>query len=108
MGGVLGVDMGKVLLSDGDWTIEELRSAPDDHMGFRTKQSRFITLVKHVCFPEGELQFKDDKITVINSVHQVVVYPDDAHSCWRCTKPIPEGIQAVWKFQNWEALEYGG
>ena len=40
----------------------------------------------------------------ISHVHQVVVYADDSSHCWRCTKEIPEGMVAVWKFQNWEHL----
>ncbi len=95
----------KVLLTDGDWTIEELRHAPDynapySRPDFRTARSKYYSLLKHVCYPDGPERHR----VGISHVHQVVVYADDSSHCWRCTKEIPEGMVAVWKFQNWEHL----
>jgi hypothetical protein len=91
----------EILLTDGDWTIEALENiAPSK--GFKSHRSTYYSLVKHVCYPGGRL----DGVPA-NSVHQVVVYPDDTSFCWRCNAEIPEGMVAVWKFQNWEQLQYG-
>ncbi len=83
----------KVLLREGDWTIET-RMFTDLSL---TRSSRWATLLKHACYLKGR-----------HTVYQVLVYPDDSSCCWRCTKKIPEGMVAVWKFQNWEQLQYGG
>jgi hypothetical protein len=92
-----------ILLTIGDWTIEKLRKIADSP-GFKSHRSSYYSLVKHVCYPRGRL----DGVPA-NVVHQVVVYPDEGiEQCWRCEAPVPEGIVAVWKFQNWEQLQYGG
>ncbi len=92
----------EVLLNDGDWTIEKLRQ-PEEGQGFRSGRSKYYSLLKHVCYPEVNQSTPPG-----STVYQVVVYPDDSSHCWRCTKEIPEGMVAVWKFQNWEVLQYGG
>jgi hypothetical protein len=94
-----------VLLTIGDWTIEKLRKS-EITTGFKSRRCSYYSLVKHVCYPDDvEKKRKEEKVCV----YQVVVYPDeDRVNCWRCAETIPEGIVAVWKFQNWEQLQYGG
>ncbi len=92
----------RVLLTDGDWTVEELSQGPDVQ-GFRTARSKYYSLLKHVCYPDVLERHHAE----VSHVHQVVVYADDSTHCWRCTKEIPEGMVAVWKFQNWEHLQHG-
>jgi hypothetical protein len=94
----------EILLKDGDWTIEKLRPMHETP-GFRTSRSRFYSLLKHVCYPDRLPPYQRPDV---GHVHQVVVYADDSEHCWRCTKPIPDGMVAVWKFQNWKELAYGG
>jgi hypothetical protein len=97
----------KALLHDGNWTIEKL-SELEEAQGFRSHRSDYFSLLKHVCYPKGY----DGKVPYpengSNCVYQVVVYPDVRSDCWRCAAKIPEGMVAVWKFQNWEQLKYGG
>lgn len=99
-----------VLVQDGDWTIEELKRVKHTRLGGMISDAgpRFVSLIKHVCFPDGQVALKDSTLTVVRSVHKVVVYADDSSHCWRCNEPIPDGMQALWKFQNWKELEYGG
>ncbi|KKN92320.1 hypothetical protein LCGC14_0208110 [marine sediment metagenome] len=97
----------EVLLNDGDWTIEKLRQ-PEEGQSFRSSRSKYYSLLKHVCYPNGYEGQEPYPHKRGNYVYQVVVYPDDSSHCWRCTKEIPEGMIAVWKFQNWEVLQYGG
>lgn len=93
----------EILLTDGQWTIETLGDTIVVTPGFKSHRSTYYSLVKHVCYPlEEHLSASRD------SVYQVVVYPDgNTTSCWRCQELIPDGVVAVWKFQNWEHLEYG-
>jgi hypothetical protein len=84
--------MGKLLFSDGDWTIEEL-----------THGQKYYSVVKHVCYSNGGTDEHP-----ANALHKVVMLPFCNEQCWRCHVKVPEGMVAVWKFQNWEQLKYGG
>jgi hypothetical protein len=90
------------LLTDGQWTIEKMGIGAT-HPGYRSRRSFYVSLVKHVCYPEGRRHG-----VPTNVVHQVVCYPDEERLCWRCGEVIPGGLVACWKMQNWEVLQYGG
>jgi hypothetical protein len=91
-----------VLLQEGDWTLEKMGSFKNA-TGYTSIRSQYVSLVKHVCYPNGH-PYKD--VASCRLVHQVVVYPDDNEHCWRCLEAIPNSMLTCWKFQNWEALSY--
>ena len=88
-----------VLLEDGHWTLEKMAPYGNAQAGVRSKRSHYVSIVKHVCYPNGRLSGVPG-----NVVHQVVAYPEDSTYCWRCSAKIPDSMVACWKFQNWEAM----
>ena len=71
-----------VLFKKGNWTIE-------NSVVFRNR-----TVLKHAC--RGT---REPNKTVVTANVSVV--------CWKCQSVIPEGMIALWKFQNWEELADG-
>ena len=89
----------EVLLHDGDWTIEKLdKTKTSETAGSWGRSHNHHSLVKHRCKHKPRYR----------GLNQIVIYPDDTYLCWRCGAEVPEGMIAVWKFQNWKELGYGG
>jgi hypothetical protein len=85
----------RTLVTDGNWTLVELPWDPEHHK-FVTSRSRYVSLIKHKCYPKNRGRST-------GQINCVVTYPDDSDTCWRCDVPIPEKIIVLWTFQNWDA-----
>ena len=90
----------KVLLTEGDWTLE-LLDPRIVHTGFNLDKARYISFVKHKCDPNYmNIGWKHIFLA------KVVVYPDNGNTCWRCNKEIPDKLIVCWTFQNWDKIEH--
>ena len=63
------------------WTLERR----DNHM-----------ITRHTCAQRS--------IWSEQAVRKVFVYVEADQNCWRCSEPIPEGIQAVYRLHEWDRL----
>jgi hypothetical protein len=94
-----GPDPEKVLDREGDWTLEKMGEYVAEN-GFSTSNTRYISLIKHECYPDNISMPSGDV------VYQVVCYPDDTPKCWRCHVTIPDKMVVLWKFQNWDKIQH--
>ena len=75
-----------VLFRQGDWSIEEINWSLSSLSQGKLYLS---TVLKHRCFSPPDM---------------ATIAPRVSTHCWKCTAKIPEGLIALWKFQNWEKL----
>ncbi len=83
----------EVLIVEGRWSIERSWEKPSQ-VTIRPSywHDNTKSFIKHRC--PGEKR-----------VPTVYGWPNEKSTCWRCDEPIPDGIQALWRFHNWEVLQ---
>jgi hypothetical protein len=91
------------LASVNGWTLEGI--GPYDGGAKVDNDYRYVSLIKHECYPEGQAYTYSRSKMLGPVVHQVVCYPEDTDRCWRCEEIIPDMMVVLWNFQNWDKIQ---